>query len=558
MNRTLALFILVIFLVSIIVSGCREQSPTPTQVAPAPTATPPATISQPTVPTTTPSQATPVRPAATPTTVATASPSPAVSKHGGILKIRAPNTPINFGFTFTLPGAGFFDAQIALEPLLRADENGLPEPWLAKGWEVDPNGKFITLFLEEGIKFHDGTDFDAAAVKYNLDGRRERAPGDVPGLLSIDVINRYTVRLNTSTFNIALFNSLYQSVGLMASPTQLAKGEAASLHHPVGTGPFKFVEVKRDSFTKFVRNENYWIKGLPYLDEVHMVVFPDTATYLAAFRAGEVHLGSVGAKDAFDLSKLGFPTVTKVTAIVGYAGDSANPQSPFSRLEVRQALDYAIDREAIAEALGYGYNFALTQYAPRMSLGWDPKISRPYDPAKAKQLLAKGGFPSGFRTRLIIPTGWGNTDEAALTQAYLRDVGIMADVVVVDQAPYLDNRQKSGWNNSLIYISHSSWHPHTGVAINRLWGERVVDFISTARPAGFHNLLNMSLTAPINEMGGYATKVLQLIHDQAMVLPIWEASGIVVSQKFVHDHGREEGINTLDWRPEKTWMSRTR
>ena len=152
-------------------------------------------------------------------------------------------------------------------------------------------------------------------------------------------------------------------------------------------------------------------------------------------KSGEVDLivNTFSGKQLADYKNMGWRTNFFYDANEVWAPDSAHADSPWSKLEVRQAAEYAVDRATIAEKFGYGYLQAPNQIPPRSTTAYDPNFAggRTYDPAKAKELLAQAGYPNGFKTSLIVWQG-GNRDIALAEQAYLAAVGIQADVQFAD------------------------------------------------------------------------------------------------------------------------------
>lgn len=197
-----------------------------------------------------------------------------------------------------MPTFSYFNVLIspACEPLIIADEKGNPLPWLAKTIDVSPDGKTITFTLNEGIKFHDGTDFNAEAVKYNLEACVEAnvAGSDVlQGVESYEIPDPYTLKLHMKQYDARLLLTLANgTVGQMASPTALKKptsGDSVPKDHLVGTGPFIFDSWQRDQFVRYVKNENYWQEGKPYIDAIEYRNNADVTVSIMSLKAGEVN-----------------------------------------------------------------------------------------------------------------------------------------------------------------------------------------------------------------------------------------------------------------------------
>ena len=429
-------------------------------------------------------------PAATPTPTPTPTPAPKTApteqpQYGGILKFIRNAGPTRIGWAPLVIGEDYFAASPALEHLFLSDNKGQATPMLATDWKWDPNGNFVILNLRKGVRFHDGTDWNANAAKYDLDLHMKERPADLTGVTSIDVIDEYTIRLNTKSYNAYL---IYVLTSLdMASPTALAKGKDAVLYYPVGTGPFKFVDFKRDAYLKYQRFDDYW-GGKPYLDGVEMYFVPDPMTASASFQAGEAQmLEQIPYKETRDLISKGYPYLSSNGTMSGLAPDSANAKSVYADKRVRQALDYAIDRKAIMNALGFGFSVARDQMYTPGSTGYISGLSRPYDPAKAKELLAAAGYPNGFKTTIICDTQRANRDIMVAVQDYLLKVGIDAKLDFADPARWGEYRRVSGWKDALIYMNNAVM-PNPGKNILSMLSKEYGDYPSMLRPAEMEDL----------------------------------------------------------------------
>jgi ABC-type transport system substrate-binding protein len=244
----------------------------------------------------------------------------------------------------------------------------------------------------------------------------------------------------------------------IASPTAFKKmGKEGMEKHPVGTGPFKFDSMQNDNYIKFVRNENYWQKGLPYLDSIEWKIIIDPNTALNSFLANEVDVALQLSGDlvANLKGRKDIELVDPVAPIgllgAGLIGNSADPKSPFADVRVRKAISYAINKKDITEVLYHGFAVPVNQYSLKGAWSYDPNID-PYDfnPEKAKQLLKEAGYPNGFSTKLI-----GHASHRTwltAVQGYLAEVGIKAEVVIVEPARFNAMAMTDGWDGLIGYF----------------------------------------------------------------------------------------------------------
>ena len=290
-----------------------------------------------------------------------------------------------------------------VEPLVRIDKNNNIQPWLAEEIIPAADGSSLTLKLRKGISFTDGTPFNAEAAKYNIDnGINSKLWPNMRKVKECVIVDPYTIRLDfvngkwdwTAVKSLAGFWSV-----MMFSPTFLKTQTAEyKMTHVVGTGPFILKQYARDQKLVYDRNDNYW-RGKPYLNGIDWHIIPQTEVALLSYKAGELHTIGVQAKDAGGLLKGGFE-ITKTTDMVFnmcILPSSATPSSPLADIRVRRAVEYAIDKQELVDALTYGYGAATNQefcVPPYMNTN---TVGYPYNLAKAKQLLTEAGYPNGLK-----------------------------------------------------------------------------------------------------------------------------------------------------------------
>ena len=306
-----------------------------------------------------------------------------------------------------------------------------------------------------------GPDLNADAVKYNLDlGKKSGVITGLVSVTSIDAVDPLTIRFNLSQFDASILNSL--TGASIVSPTAVQKlGETASVFNPVGTGPFKFVSFQNSVSLKYEKFNGYWQQGKPYLDTIEFSYVADANTALMAFKGGMgQYLFSANPKDAVDLQKAGYTVDGSLSSAMGVAFDSANSGSPFADIRVRQAVCYAIDNAAIARNLGYGFMQPTNQqFTAPGTPGFNPDVKGyPYNPQKAKDLLAQAGYPNGFQTAFIV-SAVTNKDWGGAIQGYLKDVGINSEIQAVQPAAYT-NFIRQGWKKRPLILYTAREHRH--------------------------------------------------------------------------------------------------
>lgn len=287
-------------------------------------------------------------------------------------------------------------------PLLRLEKDLTLKPELAVKYEfTDPTT--LVLTLRQGVKFHDGTDFNAQAVKVNFDrmmNPETKSPraSEIASVKEVAVVDTYTVKITLKNPDAAFLAQLSDRAGMPVSPAAIAKFGADLARNPVGAGPFQFVEWVKDDHLTVKKFDGYWEKGedgqaLPYLDSITYKPVTDATVRLTSLKTGTLDIiDQIAAKDAAGLRAQKEFTFDEVPGL-GYQGISiSNAKPPFNKLEVRQALAYAIDREAIAKNILFDTATAGQGPIAPSSWAYDASVNVfKRDPAKAKELLTKAG-----------------------------------------------------------------------------------------------------------------------------------------------------------------------
>jgi len=290
-------------------------------------------------------------------------------------------------------------------------------PRLATGYEVSADALVYTISLREGVKFHDGTNFDAAAVEFNIRRMWDAdfeffTQGSTQGgdtwnsLESIEVLDPQTIRLTMSQPFAFFIEKLATTIGLgmnwMGSPTAFEKyGNEEIKNHPTGTGAFRFVERVRGQRVELERNPDYWDDRYPLLDRLIFRELPEASTRVNALMAGEVGQIAVVPPDQIKPLEAAGYTIAKGPTPHSWFVNFNHSEPPFSDVRVRRAVNLAIDREGMAETLLQGSSLPAICFCARTSPTFNPPpdwAGYDYDPEKAKALLAEAGYPDGFKT----------------------------------------------------------------------------------------------------------------------------------------------------------------
>ncbi|WP_413727355.1 ABC transporter substrate-binding protein [Sodalis sp. RH19] len=355
-----------------------------------------------------------------------------------------------------------------------ADGKGI-EPGLADKWNIAADGKSVSLTLRDNIKFSDGSPITAEDVKWSLE--RASKPGngvwqfmvDSIASVSIDGANAITLHLKhpdpAILSALTAFNtSIMPKKQFEATPgaTDQQKAEAFA-EHPVGSGPYVLKSWQHNATMTLVRNPYYWRNGadgkpLPYLDGITFEIVPDDATRILKLQSGELdatefipysRVNELKANPAIDM-KL-FPSTR-----VEYVSLNVRPQyqgaaNPLANEKVRQALNYATEKQGIIQLVTYGIGTPMTSYISSGTPGHvGDKPLYPVDTAKAKQLLDQAGFASGFSANIMVLAG--NEDEISIATALQQmwaQVGVKLTITQVDHATETDRYRKGDFGMRL-------------------------------------------------------------------------------------------------------------
>ncbi len=335
-----------------------------------------------------------------------------------------------------LPTANVF-LHIA-ETLFDLTPEGEVAPLLATGYAVSPDGLAWTIYLRQGVVFHDGTPFNAEAAKINLDRFRTRATFKflIEAIAAVEVVDDYTIKLLLTTPFAPLLRGLAHTFPAMLSPASIAAAGEAPIAHPIGTGPFKFVEWVRGDRLVLEKNPNYWGEG-PYLDKVVFKPVPEPGTRVMMLLAGEADLITAVPPDDVPIVEADPDTKVIITPALSIQYLGMNTQRPpFNDVRVRRAINYALDKEEILKYIQGGFGRVADAPIGPAVFGYYAAGPYPFDLERARELLTEAGYPDGFKTTLRFNPGW-REPAAELIQAQLRKVGIELELITMEWGAYL-------------------------------------------------------------------------------------------------------------------------
>lgn len=344
------------------------------------------------------------------------------------------------------------------DKLLEVDENMNIVPALVREWTLSEDRLTYTFYLQEGVRFHDGTVLDADAVRYNLERILDPDNGsprysEVNVVDRVEVVDDYTVQVHLREAFTPFLGALTDRAGMIVSPTAVETlGEEGFAAAPIGSGPFRYdSRVRGDSIT-LVRNDDYWQEGQPLLDQVVFRVIPDENVAVTNLQSGQVHvLQTRSIPDQLVGPLTTDPRVQfEQIAGIGWQGLWLNTtQPPFDNPDLRRALDAAIDRDALVAVAYFGAAApAWGPYSPATSYS-DGQYPQP-DLERAREFLAAAGHPDGFTFTLTIGTGGLYQRIGEVLQNLWDQVGIDVEIEVIEYGQVLNDLYAGLYQASLV------------------------------------------------------------------------------------------------------------
>ncbi|MGC8786085.1 MAG: ABC transporter substrate-binding protein [Anaerolineae bacterium] len=552
MSRSHTILICTLVL-AVVLAGCAAPKATPT---PAPTAVPPQ------APTSAPTEA----PTAAPTQPA----GPQPVKGGTLVVSHGRNVADTLNQHTSIYTVSRMVARHVLDTLVAVNPaDGSINPCLATSWEISPDGRVYTFKLRQDVKFHDGTPFNAEAVKFNFDytARPDVRHGFAWSAIGgenyekCEVVDEYTVKIYFKEPNSAFLLSLSDGGLGIDSPTAMQQaGEDYGVKVLVGTGPFKFKEWVKDDHTTLVRNDEYnWApaffkhQGPPYLDEIVYRDVQDVATRVAALEAGELHVATVTEPFVAQLranKDLQIVTTPKAGTSRMFTMNLGKP--PTDDIRVRRAINHAINKEALLQLpawSGIG-KVAIAPLPSNMVPNGDLSSLKPYDyeynPEKAKALLEEAGWKvgaDGIREKdgqklvLDMVTTATSVPQVEPIEQMLREVGIKMNIRTGDFNFWISECEKGNYNITLM--SDSGYN--SLFLLEEFWlSTSAGNWQAYKNPVVDEQLAKMRAATTQEDYWKAAFAVMAETMKDAQAVNAWEQQYIYGASAKVHDIGFNE------------------
>lgn len=426
-------------------------------------------------------------------------------------------------------------------------------PALAKSWDISKDGLTYTFKLRKGVEFHNGEKFTADAVIFSFMRQKDpkhkayslggpyvyfKALGLDRLIKDIKKIDDYTVQFVLNSPEAPFLSSLSMQAFAIVSPQAVMKSKKDFGRNPVGTGPFVFRKWEKNQKIILTANKKYW-DGAPHLKTLIFRSIPDNSTRLIEMMAGKIHVMDNPNPD--DIGVLKKKLKTKVSFAeqsgfnVGYLALN-NDKKPFNNKLVRKAISHAINKEGIIKAVYAGYAHKAKNPMPPTLWGYNNNVKDyDYNPKKAKDLLAKAGYPKGFKTKIwampvprpYMPDG---RKVAEAIQGDLAKIGITAEIVSYDWGTYLDKTQQGEHDMALL-----GWTGDIGDPDNFLYvlldkdnAKKPAQNISFYRSEKLHKILIAAKKeSNLKKRTKLYMKAQLIIHDDVPLIPLAHSTTVV-------------------------------
>lgn len=411
-------------------------------------------------------------------------------------------------------------------------------PKLATRWRfTDP--KTFVLELRQNVTFHDGTPFNAEAVKFNLDRLRtdpkSNYKNDLNSVESIAITGPFEITMKLVRPNTSLPLILSERSGLMASPTAIQKFGADFARNPVGTGAWKFETWRDNDILSFTRYDKYWDAGLPTIDGITFRFISDTNAGLRSVLAGENDL-------IYDVAPSQKPLVDRSNRVTGSFSTSQafyqlwfnTARAPMNDVRVRKAINHAIDREGFNKATALGHSQIARGVLPKEHWAYDPASANDfkYDPELAKTLLREAGLANGFDMTITGPTDDRSRQRQEIVVEHLKRVGIRAQIRGLSVNDAIKTFFVDKATEALLILF--TGRPDPSTTFRDLFSEKAFLNPGRTEPAGYGAALEASeASEDLEERKKALAKVQRLVADNALFAPLVFESAFTVRSKKI-------------------------
>jgi peptide/nickel transport system permease protein/peptide/nickel transport system substrate-binding protein len=448
---------------------------------------------------------------------------------GGTLRVAAVADPSSLDPQVGPGGNDHVMLYPIFDTLIRFDPETMePEPGLASEWSFD-DPQTLRLTLNEGITFHDGTPLDAAAVKASMERLQEiHAHADLDNVTSIDAPSANEVVLHLGTPDSSMLLVLADRAGMIVSPTAAADKDAFA-QHPVGAGPFSFVEYRAGDRIVYERYAEYWGEQQPTLDGIEMRIISDRKAAANALLSDQIDFAY--GLDAADYTSIEADGSLSISGQATLAFDMLYfnlGQKPLDDPRVRRAINMAIDRDEIVAGAVDGRGEPAWLPVPPRHWSYDEAAvpTWPHDVEEAKSLMAQAGYADGVTVTLLVSTqGTIPTTEAEIMKAQLEAIGVNLEITTMDINSAIQQYFEAQSFNS--FLAGWSGRPDVGLTYSRLFSKETYQNPAKVEIPGLEAVLADAIaTEDLDERAAKYAEANALITEAAPYMPVIYRQGI--------------------------------
>lgn len=462
-----------------------------------------------------------------------------MAAHAETLRVAMGYDPVSLDPIASSDNGSIWTQLLIFDTLIRPDRTGKGlEPGLAESWTVSDDGLTLNFKLRDA-KFSNGTPVTAEDVKFSI----QRAASEASGwgrfyrpITSFEIVNPREITMKLGEPFTPAFNNLALFAAAILPKGQVeAKGDAF-FEAPVGSGPYMLKSRVRGSRVELTKNPYYWQEGKPFVDEAVLEVVTEPSARTIKLEAGEVDvaldppLNQIKNLDGKDGISVGQTTPYRADFV-----QLNTTRKPFDDERVRQALNYAVDKNALVQGVLYGAGKPAASAMPVMAHADPNLLPYAYDPAKAKQLLADAGYAEGFEAQLIVDSGAATSRNAAIAlQAMLQQVGVKLKVQMLEGGTQWETTKDGNYDMSVSYTTSDTIDPDQIIGFVAVNPERANAYHTQWKNERLNALYaEERKTVDGEPRGAMFREMIQILHDGAPYIFLYHPSSAWAVRDYV-------------------------
>ena len=436
------------------------------------------------------------------------------------------------------------------DTLAEPDQTGKIVPALAEKWDISADGMTWTFFLRKGVVFHNGDKLTAQDVKASFERIQNKDIGspnanEYAPITGIETPDDSTVVLKLAAPSAPLYGTLPTGRGAI-QPKHLIDSDHDFAAKPVGTGPFMMTEWIRDGMIFLEKNKNYWMKGLPKLDKVTMHIIPERAVQVQGLISGQVDVSYIIDQEDVPLltSSPDVQIDKKLTSLIMVMPMNCS-RPPLDNLKVRQAITHAIDKQKVLD-VAYGGGTPIATFMDYSNAYYkDFTDLYPYDPAKAKKLLAEAGVSQDREFEMFLPQNYPPHVKAGeIYQAMLTKVGLNVKIKLVDWSTWIGDVYRQAKYDFTV-IGHTGKLDPNGTLANYGTPKR---YVRWDNPEAAMLIDKAAKTDGFENRKKLYDQALQIMAEEAPFMFLGSSFRRIGTRKSVSDFRMTPSLDTFDFR----------